>query len=72
MSKSVKFQLVLTVEIDPQGVPTEELKHNVHKIIQNAMNNGTLTGETPATVEHYSYSVTDISPGCRYRCYSKK
>jgi hypothetical protein len=55
--KTVKYRLTLNVEIDPCGTPTDVLEHNLNQVIQDAVNNGTLTGETEATVEHYAYSV---------------
>jgi hypothetical protein len=51
------YQLVLNVSFDPQGTTPSELEHNLHQVVKDAVNNGTLTGETPATVEHYDYSV---------------
>lgn len=60
--KTHKFRLILDVEIDPQGVPPVDLKHNLHQVVRDAMNNGTLTGETPATVELYNYSVKEVRP----------
>lgn len=55
--KTMKFRLVLDVEFDPQGATSAELKHNLHQVVRDAVNNGTLTGELPATVERYNYSV---------------
>lgn len=56
------LQLILDVDIDPQGVPLEDLKRRVSQVVKDAVNNGTLTGDTPATVEHYYYEVNHISP----------
>lgn len=60
--KTRKFRLILDVEIDPQGVPPVDLKHNLHHVVQDAMHNGTLTGETPATVELYKYTIKEVRP----------
>lgn len=57
---NVKYRLVLDVEFDPQGTTPEDLKRNLFQVIKDATNNGTLTGETPATVEHYAVSVKRI------------
>lgn len=55
--KHLEYQLVLNVSFDPQGTTPAELERNLHQVIRDSVNNGTLTGETPATVEHYDYSV---------------
>ena len=57
---NIKFRLTLDVEFDPQGTTPADLKNNLFQVIKNATNNGTLTGWTPATVEHYSVSVKRI------------
>ena len=57
MRAKLKYQLVLDVEFDPQGTTPAELERNLHQVVRDSVNNGTLTGETPATVEHYDYSV---------------
>lgn len=56
--KYLSYQLVLNVEFDPQGTTPAELEANLHQVVRDSVNNGTLTGETPATVETYNYSVT--------------
>jgi hypothetical protein len=53
----LNYQLVLNVSIDPHGTTPDELQRVLHEVVQDAVNNGTLTGETEATVEHYDYSV---------------
>lgn len=57
---NVKYRLTLDVEFDPQGTVPADLKHNLFQVIKDAVNNGTLTGETPATVEGYNFSVKRI------------
>lgn len=57
MSKNIKFRLTLDVEFDPQGTPAVDLERHLYQVVKDATNNGTLTGETPATVEHYSCNV---------------
>lgn len=57
---NVHYRLTLDVEFDPQGTSSSELKANLFRAINDALDNGTLTGETPATVENYTYSVKRI------------
>ena len=56
----MKFELLLEVEIDPQGETQESLKRRLNQTVKDAVNNGTLTGDSPATVEHYSVSIRRI------------
>ena len=58
--KTLKYRLTLDVEIDPQGTSPDDLKWNLKQVVNNAVNNGTLTAETPATVEKYDYSVKQL------------
>ena len=58
--KTITFRLTLDVEIDPCGVSPLDLKRNLFQVVKDAVNNGTLTGETPATVEKYSYTVDRV------------
>jgi hypothetical protein len=55
--KTVKFKLTFNVEIDPQGEPVEDLRLKMMRVAWNALNNGTLTGDSPATVEGYNFDV---------------
>ena len=52
--------MVLDVEFDPQGTPKTDLEHNLNQVIRDAVNNGTLTGETAATVEKYHFAVIPL------------
>ena len=54
------FRLVLNVSIDPQGETTLNLDRQLHRVVSNAVNNGLLTGNTPATVETYDYSIKQV------------
>lgn len=66
MSKLLKYRLTLDVDFDPQGTTKKQLERNLNQVIKDAVNNGTLTGETEATVEHYSFTVAervDRQPG---------
>jgi hypothetical protein len=58
--KTIKIKLVLTVEFDPHGEDVVYLKHNMNQVVRNAVNNGVLTGDSPSTVEHYNYEVTEV------------
>lgn len=60
--KTLKFRLTLDVEFDPQGVTDKELRSHLHQVVRDAVNNGTLTGESPATVELYNYSIKMVRP----------
>ena len=55
--KTIKFKLTLEVEFDPQGTPAVDLERHLYQVVKDATSNGTLTGDTPATVEHYSCAV---------------
>ena len=55
--KLTKLRLTLDVDFDPQGMTTDDLKKNLTRVVHDATNNGTLTGETPATVERYNFKV---------------
>jgi len=67
--KIIKYRLVLDVDFDPQGnkrpflgsnrVLRKDLKHNLYRIMREALNNGTLTGETDAVVDTYKFSVKE-------------
>lgn len=59
--KTITYRLTLDVEFDPAGTDERDLKRNLHQVIRDAVNNGTLTGETPATVEKYSVKVENVS-----------
>lgn len=54
------FQLILNVSIDPQGETTLNLDRQLHRVVSNAVNNGLLTGNTPATVETYNYTIKQV------------
>jgi hypothetical protein len=60
MKDNIKLRLTLDVEFDPQGMTVDALKDNLYQVVKDATNNGTLTGETPATVEHYTASIKQL------------
>lgn len=58
--KTMKFSLTLDVEIDPRGVAEVELKSYLYNMVTTAIENGTLLGNSAATMEHYTLSVRRI------------
>jgi len=44
------LRLTFDVTYKPHGVPIEHLRSNLEGMVETAMNNGTLTGESPAEV----------------------
>lgn len=58
--KTIPLRLILDVEFDPQGESVDTLKRNLSQVVRDAANNGTLTGETAATVEKYTFSVIPL------------
>jgi hypothetical protein len=58
--KTLKFCLTLNVEFDPQDETPEALEHRLFQVVKDAVSNGTLTGDSGATVEHYRFSVKQI------------
>jgi len=53
MSKTKHLRLIFDVAIDPNGVSVTELKANLERVAMNALDAGTVTGETMAIVEEY-------------------
>ena len=56
----VRFQLVVDVEYDPNGVDPDVLQHNLTHMVDTAVGNGALTGDTAATVENWHYNVSRV------------
>lgn len=61
--KTVKFKLVLNVEIDTMGeaVKPMDLRESMCRALKGIVEGGTLTGGSPATVEKYDFSVKQVS-----------
>lgn len=59
-SDVVKLRLTLDVTYDLQGVGTEEMQARLHAMVQNAVSEGMLTGDTPAEVEAWETHVTEV------------
>lgn len=58
--KTLTYKLTLLVEFDPQGTHPDDLKRNLHLVVCDATNNGTLTRKTPATVERYDCLIEQL------------
>jgi hypothetical protein len=56
------FRLILNVKIDPQGETKEAIEDRMGRIVMDALNNGTLTGDSPSTVEWYDFKIKEIKP----------
>jgi hypothetical protein len=54
-----RFQLVLDVTYNDNGVPENDLRRMLGNVVTHAIDEGLLTGNTEAEVEEYSYRVTD-------------
>ena len=60
--KTLKFRLTLDVTFHPQGTHPDDLRRRMQQVVIDATNNGTLTGETPAIVEEYDFTVKRVLP----------
>jgi hypothetical protein len=58
--KNITLELKLKVRYIPNGVPVETLKSNLESLVSIGVGDGLLTGETPAEVEVYYTSITEI------------
>lgn len=58
--KTLRFRLTLDVEFDPQGETAEDLRRRMHSVVKDAVNNGILTGDSGATVEHYNFEIKQL------------
>jgi hypothetical protein len=54
------YRLTLDVDINPAGETEEDIKFRLKQVIAYAMNNGTITGDSPSTVVHYQFTVEKI------------
>jgi hypothetical protein len=61
MSKSIHLRLTFDAVIDPNGVPVDELKGNLDRIVRQAINEGTVTGETEAILDEFKINVTNVT-----------
>ena len=52
-----KFTLILQVVIDPAGETSTAMADRIRDVARHAVNNGTLTGDSPSTVEYYEFQV---------------
>ncbi len=61
--KLIKLRLTLNVDIDPQGEDQLAVERRLIQVVRDAVNNGTLTGDGPSTVEHYGFRITNREKG---------
>jgi len=62
MAKIHKMQLVLDVEVQPNGESREALKERLQSIADQAAGNGCFTGDGPAECVHWEARVWDNTP----------
>jgi len=55
--KNKVFRLTLFVTIDPQGESDKDIERRLAQVVRDAVNNGTLTGDSPSTVENWSCEI---------------
>jgi hypothetical protein len=60
--KTKYLRLTLDVAFNAANVNTPVLRGHLEQVVKDAVNNGTLTGDTPATVETYSFKITEMKP----------
>jgi hypothetical protein len=60
--KTLKYRLVLQVSVNPNGENPIDIQHRLEQIVKDAASNGTLTGNSPATVGNYKYYVESVKP----------
>ncbi len=53
----MKLQLILTVDVEPCGESEADMKRRMEQVATDALNRGTITGESPAYVEEYHIDV---------------
>lgn len=57
---TTRMKLELIVDIDLDGVDESIIRDNLSYIVNNAMNNGLVTGDTEATVENWTHKTEVI------------
>ena len=57
--KLTKLRLTLDVDFNAATVNTPVLRGYLEQLVMDAVSNGTLTGDSPATVERYNFTVTE-------------
>jgi len=60
-TSNLRLRLTLEVEYDRNGEGEDALRHRLEQVVKDAVGNGTLTGDGPATVEQYEYDVRRAS-----------
>ena len=57
--KTVTLRLTLEVRYNRSGVSVNELKDMLASVVTDALSYGGFTGETPATVDEYRFSIQE-------------
>lgn len=60
MARQVELRLTLGVRYTTAGTPIVDLRRMLESIAYSGINNGTLTGETAATVDEYDIEVVEV------------
>lgn len=58
--QKLNLQLTLDVTYITRGVSERELKENLEQMVRDALNNGTLTGETEAEVDDWKLKIKEV------------
>lgn len=53
-----RITLNVTVDVELNGTPVNEITENLRNIVDNAFSNGTITGDSEATVENWNNTVS--------------
>lgn len=61
-NKPLKVRLVLRATIDPRGESVTDIQHRFEQVVRDAVSNGTLTGDSPATLKRHDYYVEIVKP----------
>lgn len=60
MNEKLKLRLVLDVEYEPNGVSERHLRGQLEFMVENAMSNGLVTGETDAEIENWDMRINRV------------
>jgi hypothetical protein len=59
MTEPARLRLVVEIQYDLDGTPIREMEDNLKDMVYHALGDGTITGNTPATVAGYHYAVEE-------------
>lgn len=57
----MRLRLTLDVDYEPRGEASDTLKDLMARIVEDALNYGTLTDETGATVEFHTFTIEEVN-----------